>query len=87
MIKLTQIYMTNSYNESMPMTGTITFKGEMGEVKLNMSPEQVAKVVNLFAEQIVSSVKESAAAFSLESVGVPALEHKNVSELESDIPF
>ena len=76
MIKLTQIYMTNSYNESRPMTGSVTFTGEMGELKLNMSPEQVAKVVNLFAEQIVSAVKESAAAFSLESVGVPALEHK-----------
>ena len=80
MIKLTQIYMWRGYGENIPMTGTVTFTGDMGELKLNMSPEQVAKVVNLFAEQIVSAVKESAAAFSLESVGVPALEHKKEEE-------
>ena len=80
MIKLTQIYMRRGYTDEAPMTGEIMFAGSMGELKLHMSPEQVAKIVNLFAEQIVSAVKESAAAFSLESVGVPALEHKKEEE-------
>ena len=88
MIQLKEIHLYKGYDEALPMKGTITFSGELGEIKLNMSPAQVAKVVNLFADQIVSAVKESAAAFSLESVGVPALEHKsNLDPLAMRDPY
>lgn len=94
MIQLDTIHMYNSsYNNDGTVHGDITFSGDFGKIKLKLTPETCAKIVELMADQIVTAVKQVATQMSVETLGVSALlEHKEQSveaekEIESDIPF
>lgn len=59
---LKSIYLsTNDYGSSKGlMTGTAEFHNEFGEVRITIRPEHAAKIVEILAEALVATTRETA---------------------------
>lgn len=72
MIQLERLNMHRVYSSKV-VSGEIELQGDIGTVKLSLTPEVCAKIVELVADQIVTVVKELATNMSVEALGVSAL--------------
>jgi hypothetical protein len=59
-LKSLNLYRNEYGPEAGRVTGTVSFVGELGEIKLNLSNEQVDRFLPIFAEALVESAKEVA---------------------------
>jgi actin-like ATPase involved in cell morphogenesis len=77
MIELESIHVSrNTWAEDKPVTGTISFTGDLGKIEIKLSEEHIAKILELCATQIVESVRQVAEDFKKEHIGSNLLEHK-----------
>lgn len=59
------------------LAGTITFKNQRGEVKVNIDPGRIERIVAVLAEELVETARETASLMVsqvLEQAGQPAIE-------------
>ncbi len=67
---VTNVWMTRSgIRDDGPLTGSITFKGKLGEVKLSLTDESCRKVLELFADAAAKSVVEVSDALRMQFEG------------------
>lgn len=58
---LKSIYLSSGYGQQTGiLTGQAEFKNEFGEVKLTIRPEHAAKIVEILAEALVATTRETA---------------------------
>lgn len=56
-MKLAELTITRGWRSKDPLSGTIKFKGDAGDVTLNLDEEFSQKVVALFADQMITEAK------------------------------
>lgn len=62
-LKTLHIYTVWS-SEGDKLTGTIQFENSLGEIQLNLSPEQISRILPVVADSLVASAKEVATELS-----------------------
>ena len=70
-MKLEKIYLSRRWSSSSnEFSGKVGFKGDLGEIELNLSSEQCEKVIAICAEQLVKTSKALAEEMTAKCIDV-----------------
>ena len=73
---LNTLRISRGYGEKTPLTGTITFKTDSGEVTLQLTEEDCRPILEHCADAVVAASKRVAECLTREAMSSVAIEHK-----------
>ena len=76
MMILRSLSISRGYLKDAPLTGTVVFKTDHGEVTLNLTEEDCRPILEHCAEAVIASSKRVAECLTREAMSSVAIEHK-----------